>query len=104
MALLGIAAIGFLFLMVFGKNATASALKAIGVVALLVFGLMIASIIHAQNQPPTWITATAPLPGGDTYYAAHHGSATPPGNAPAGYHFNFYGRIVPDDDHGATAR
>lgn len=90
MMILGIAAIGFLFLAVFGKNAAAGAMKAIGVVALLVFGLMIASIIHAQNQPPTWSGPTAV----DTYYATH--PKAPSGIAPPGYHFNFYGRIVPD--------
>lgn len=99
MALLGIATIGFLFLAVFGKNVAAGVLKAIGVVALLVFGLMIASIIHAQNQPPTWttpaVTGMAPVA---------RGAPTQPGIAPPGYHFNFYGRIVPDDDHGAAAR
>lgn len=101
MALLGIAAIGFLFFVTFGKTAAQSALKAFGVLVLLILGLMIASIIHAQNQPPTWTTASAPSPV-DTYYATH--PAAPSGIAPPGYHFNFYGRIVPDDDHGAAAR
>lgn len=100
MALLGIAAIGFLFFVTFGKTAAQSALKAIGVLVLLIFGVALASIIHAQNQPPTWTTASDPTPV-DTYYATH--PKAQPGIAPPGYHFNFYGRIVPDD-HGAVAR
>ena len=101
MALLGIAAIGFLFFVTFGKTAAQTALKAFGVLVLLIFVLALASIIHAQNQPPTWTTASDPSPV-STYYATH--PKAPSGIAPPGYHFNFFGRIVPDEDHGAPAR
>ena len=92
MTLLGIVALGFLFLAAFGKRATAGALKVIGVFVLIVFSFMIITIISAQRKTtPEWMVEdTRPDPNW-------------PGIPPPGHHFNKYGWIYPDDDHGGAA-